>query len=91
VLVANQSHSKTTDTAFDLGTASATGLLTYPDLNPLSSDNSPEWPVGLTLDSTVSSTQSRPLSLTLEILEPELQVTVHRDPGAEELGTGPHV
>ena len=47
--------------------------------------------MGLNSDSRVSPTPSRQLSLSLEILEPELLETVHSDPGAEEEGNGVHV
>jgi len=42
--------------------------------------------MGLTLDAAVSPTQSCQLSLSLEILEPELKETVHSDPATEEEG-----
>jgi len=85
-LVDNQNHSQTTDVSFDLGTSSASGLLRYLDSDPSSSNNSPEKTVRLMSDSRVSSTRSYQISLSLEILEPELQETVHRDPGTEEEG-----
>jgi len=47
--------------------------------------------VGLNPDSRVSPTPSRQLSLSLEILESELQKTVHSDPPAEEAGNGADV
>jgi len=40
--------------------------------------------VGLTLDAAVSPTPSCQLSLSLEILEPELEERLHSDPGTEE-------
>jgi len=47
--------------------------------------------VGLTLDAAVSPTPSCQLSLSLEILEPELEETGHSDPGMEEEGHGASV
>jgi len=86
--VDNQNHLQTTDTSFDYGTASAAGLLRYLDSDPLSPDNSPEGTVGLNSHRGVSPTPSHPLPLSQEILEPDLQKTVHSDPGAEEEGNG---
>jgi len=67
---------------------SAEGLLRYLDSDPLSPHSSPEETVGLTLDAAVSPTPSCQLSLSLDILEPELEETVHSDPGREEEGKG---
>jgi len=47
--------------------------------------------VGLTLDPAVSPTPSCQLSLSLKMLEPELEVTVHSDPGTEVEGNGASV
>jgi len=47
--------------------------------------------VGLTLDPAVSPTPPCPLSLSLEILVPEHEATVHSDPGTEEEGNGASV
>jgi len=82
----SQNSSLTAEASFDFGAVSAVGLLSYLDWDPLSPDCSPEEPVGLTLDAAVSPTPLRHLSLSLEILEPELEETVHSDPGMEEEG-----
>jgi len=74
--------------SFDFRAASAAALLRYLDSDPVSLDSSPEETVGLTLDAAVSPTPSCQLSLSLEILEPELEETVHSDPGTEEEGNG---
>jgi len=76
------------EASFDSGAASAAGLLRYLDSDPLSRDSSPEETVGLTLHSAGSPTPSGQLSLSLEILEPEVEETVHSDPGTEEEGNG---
>jgi hypothetical protein len=47
--------------------------------------------LGRRLDAAVSPTPSCQLSLSLEILEPELEETVHSDPGTEEEGNGASV
>ena len=47
--------------------------------------------MGRNLDSQVSPTPSHQISLSLEILEPELHGTVHSDQGAEEEGNGARV
>ena len=47
--------------------------------------------MGLTLDAAVSPTPSCQLSLSLEILEPELEETVHSDLGMVEEGNGASV
>jgi len=47
--------------------------------------------VGLTWEAAVSPTPSCQLSLSLEILEPELEETVHSDLGTEEEGNGASV
>ena len=44
--------------------------------------------MGLTLDAAVSTTPSCQPSPRLEILEPELEETVHSDPGTAEEGHG---
>jgi len=72
----SQNSSQKAEASFDFCTASAAGLLRYLDSDPLSPDSSPEEPVGLTLDGAVSPTLSCQLSLSLEILEPELEATV---------------
>ena len=72
--------------SFDFCTASAAGPLRYLDSDPLSPDSSPEETVQLTLDAAVIPTPSYQLSLSLEILEPELEETVHRDQGMDEEG-----
>jgi len=77
--------------SFDLGAKSAAGLLRYLDSDPLSQDSSPEETVGLTLDAAVSPTPSCQLSLSHNILELELEDTVHSDPGTEEEGNGASV
>jgi len=77
--------------SFDLGAASAAGLLKYLDSDTLSPDSSPEETVGLTLDAAVSPTPSCQLFLSLVILEPELEDTIHSDPGTEEEGNGASV
>jgi hypothetical protein len=84
----SQNSSQTAEASFDFGAAAAAGLLRYLDSDPLSPDSSPEETVGLTLDAAVSPTPSCQLSLSLEILEPELEETVHSDPGTEEEGNG---
>jgi len=47
--------------------------------------------VGLTLDAAVSPTPSCHLSLSLVILQPELEEIVHSDPGTEDGGNGASV
>ena len=79
------------EASLDCCTASAAGLLRYLDSDPLSPDSSPEETVGLTLDAAVSPTLLCQLSLSLEILEPELEETVHSEPGMEEEGNGASV
>jgi len=91
LLPESQNSSPTAEASFDFGAASAAGLPRYPDSDPLSPDSSPEETVGLTLDAAVSPTPSCQLSLTLEILEQELEETVHSDPGTEEEGNGASV
>jgi len=76
------------EASFYFCAGSAAGLLRYLHSDPLSPDSSPEETVGLTLDATVSSTPSCQLSLSLEILEPELEETVHSDLGTEEERNG---
>jgi len=80
----SQNSSRTAEASFDFGTVSAAGLLRYLDSDPLSPDSSPEETVWLTLDAAVSPTPSCQLSLSLEILKPELAETVHSDPGMEQ-------
>ena len=80
----SQNSSRTAEASFDFGTVSAAGLLRYLDLDTLSLDSSPEETVGLKLDAAVRPTPSCQLSLSLETLEPELEETVHSDPGTEE-------
>jgi len=87
-LVKNKNHSETTNRSFDLCTASGAGLLRYHDSDSLSPDNSPEDRVELNLDSNVSPTPSHQLSLSQEMLEPELEEIFHRDLGAEDEGSG---
>jgi len=87
----SQISSQIAEVSFDFSAASAVGLLRYLDSDPLSPDCSPEETVGLTLDAAVSPTPSCQLSLSLEILEPELEETVHSDPGTEEEGNGASV
>jgi len=87
----SQNSSQTAEASFDFGAASAAGLLRYLDSDPLSPDPSPEETVGLTLDAAVSPTPLCQLSLSLEILESELEETVHSDPGTEEEGNGASV
>jgi len=84
----SQNSSQTAEASFDFGAASAACLLRYLDPDPLSPDSSPEETVGVTLDAAVSPTPSCQLSLSLDILEPELEETVHNDPGTEEEGNG---
>jgi len=79
------------EASFNLGATSAEGLLRYLDSDPLSLDSSPEETVGLMLDAAVSPTPSCQLSLSPEILEPELEETVKSDPGTEEEGNGASV
>jgi len=81
-----QNSSQTAEASFDFGAASAAGLLRYLDLDPLSRDSSPEETMGLTLDAAVSPTPLCQLSLSMQIMEPELKETVHSDPGTEEEG-----
>ena len=90
-LVDNQNHLEIADTPFDLGAGSAAGHLGYLDLDHLSPDNSPEESVGLNWDSGVSPSPWRLVSLNLEILEPELKNTVHRDLEAQMEGNGTRV
>ena len=78
-----QNSSQTAEASFGFGAAPAAGLLSYLDSDPLSPDSSSEETVGLTLDGVVSPTPSSLLSLSLEILEPELEETVGSGPGAE--------
>jgi len=80
----SQNSSQTAEASFDFSAASAAGLLRYLDSDPLSPDSSPEETVGLTLHASVSPTPLCLLSLSLEILEPELEETAHSDPGTEE-------
>jgi len=87
----SQNSSHTAEASFDFGAVSAAGLLRYLDSDPLSPDSLPEETVGLTLDTAVSPTPSCQLSLSLEILEPELEETFHSDPGTEEEGNGTSV
>jgi len=87
----SQNSSQTAEASFEFGAASAAGLLRYLDSDPLSPDSSREETVELTLDATGSPTPSCQLSLSLEILEPELEETVHSDPGTEEQGNGASV
>jgi len=77
----SQNSSRTAEASFDFGAVSAAGLLRYLDSDPLSPDSSPEETVGLTLDAAVNQTLLCQLSLSLEILEPELEERVHSDPG----------
>jgi len=84
----SQNSSRTAEASFDIGAVSAAGLLRYLDSDPLSLNSSPEETVGLTLDAAVSPTPSCQLALSLKILEPELEETVHSDPGKEEEGNG---
>jgi len=79
------------EASFDFGAASAAGLLRYLDSDPLSPDSSPEETVGLTLDAAVTPTPLCHLSLSLEILEPQLEEIVDSDPGTEEEGNGASV
>jgi len=83
-----ENSSQTAEVSFDFGAVSAAALLRYLDSVPLSPDSSPEETVRLILDAAVSPTLSCQLSLSLEILEPELEETVHSDPGKEEEGNG---
>jgi len=87
----SQNSSQTAEASFNFGAVSAAGVLRYLDSDPLTPDSSPEETVGLTLDAAVSPTPSCQLSLSLEILEPELEETVHSDPGTEEEGNGASV
>jgi len=83
-----QNSSQTAEVSFNFGVASAAGLLRYLDSDPLSPDSSPEETVRLTLDAAVSPPPSCQLSLSPEILEPELEETVHSNLGTEEEGNG---
>ena len=87
-LPVSQNSSQTAEASFNFSAASAAGLLSYLDSDPLSPDSSPAETVGLTLDAAVSPTLSCQLSLSFEILEPELEETVHSDLGTEEEGKG---
>jgi len=87
----SQNTSQTAEASFDFGAASAAGLLRYRDSDSLSPDSSSEETVGRTLDPAVSPTPSCQLSLSLEILEPELEETVHSDQGTEQEGNGASV
>ena len=87
-LLESQNSSRAAEASFDFGAASATGLLRYLNSDPLSPDPSPEVTLGLTLHAIVSPTPLCLLSLSLEILEPDLEETVHSDPGTEEEGNG---
>jgi len=84
----SQNSSQTAEASFNFGAGSAAGLLRYLDSDPLSPDSSPEETVGLKLNAAVSPTLSCQLCLSLEILEPELEETVHSDPGTQEEGNG---
>jgi len=90
-LADSQNSSQTAEASFDFGPYAAAGLLRYLDSDPLSPDSLPEETVGLTLDAALSPTSSYQLSLSLEILEPELEEKVHSDPGTEEEGNGASV
>jgi len=87
----SQNSSQTAEASFDFGPASAVGLRTYLDSDLLSPDSSPQETVGLTLDAAVSPTPSCQLSLSLDILEPELEEIVHSDPEREEEVNGASV
>jgi len=87
----SQNSGQTAEAPFDFGAALAAGLLRYLDSDPLSPDSSAEATVGLMLDASVSPIPSCQLSLSLEILEPELEETVHSDPGIEDEGNGASV
>jgi len=76
------------EASFDFAAASSASLLRYLDSDPLTPDSSPEETLGLTLDAAVSPTPWCQLSLSLEILEPELEETVDSDQGTEEEGNG---
>jgi len=69
----SQNSSQMAEASFDLGATSAAGLLRYLDSDPLSPESSPEVTMGLTLGPAVSLTPSCQLSLSLKILEPELE------------------
>jgi len=87
----SQNSSQMAEASFDFGGRSAAGLLRYLDSHPVSPDSSPEETMGLMLDAAVSPTPLCQLSLSLEILEPELKETVHSDPGTEEEGNGANI
>jgi len=87
----SQNSSQLAEASFNFGARSAAGLLRYLDSDPLSPATSPGKTVGPTLDAAVSPTPACQLSLSLEILEPELEETVHSDPGTEEEGNGASV
>jgi len=72
------------EASFDFRAASAVVLLRYLDSDPLSPDSSPEDTVRLTLYPAVSPTPLCQLSVSLELLEPELEDTVHSDLDTEE-------
>jgi len=74
--------------SFDFGNVSAAGLLRYLDSDTLSPDSSLEETMGLLLDAAVSPTPSCQLSLSIEMLEAELEETVHSAPGTDEQGNG---
>jgi len=87
----SQNSSQTAEASLDFGAVSAAGLLRDLDSDPLSPDSSGEETVGLTLDAAVSPSPSCQLPLSPEILEPELEESVHIDPGTEEEGNGASV
>ena len=78
-----QNSSRTAEASFGFGAMPAAGLLSYLDSDPLSPDSSSEETLRRRLDGVVSPTPSSLLSLSLEILEPELEETVGSDPAAE--------
>jgi len=79
------------EVSFDFRAALAAGLLRYLDSDPLSPNSSSEETVGLLLDGAVSPTPLYQLSLCFEILEPELEETVHSDAGTDQAENGPGI
>jgi len=87
----SENRSQIREASVDFSIMSVVGLLIYLDSDPLSPDSSPEETMGRRLDAAVRPTPSCQLSLSLAILEPGLEETVHSNPGTEEEGNGTSV
>jgi len=73
-----------TDLAFDILQTSAARVLGFLDSSPLTADGSQEVTRELSLDRTVSPSLSRPLSLSLDGIEPAQQETSDNERGDVE-------